>query len=81
MKNRLFQIITNIFAIVIAIYVTGFRLFSFVFEFGFKTPQTDNYKNFIVYNLPDFISVLFCLFFVVYFSKRLKRVITNKKCK
>lgn len=81
MKNRLFQIITNILAILIAVYVTGFRLFSFIFEFGLQTPQTNNYKNFIVYSLPDFISVLFCLFFVVYFSRRLRRVITNKKCK
>lgn len=78
MKKKIFRIVLFLLALLIALYVTGFRLFTFIFEFGFKTPQTDNFNNFIKYNLPDLISVVFCSYFIVFFFKKLRDAISNK---
>lgn len=72
MKMRVFKVILFVLALLTAIYVTGFRLFTFIFEFGFKTPQTDNLKNFVIFNLPDLISVMFCAYFIFFFFNKLK---------
>lgn len=72
MKRRVFKIVVFVMVLLIAIYITGFRLFTFVFELGFKTPETDNLKNFVIFNLPDLISVVFCAYFIFFFYKKLK---------
>ena len=75
MKGKIIKVVVYSLGILIAIYITGMRLFSFVFELGFKTPATDNIKNFLIFNLPDFISVLFCFSFIILFVKKLKEAI------
>lgn len=72
MKTRIFKTILFAIALLIAIYVTVFRIFTLFFELGLKIPKTDNLKNFIVFNLPDLISVIFCAYFIFFFYKKLK---------
>jgi hypothetical protein len=78
MKKRIFQLTLFFIAFLTAIYVSGFRLLTFFFELGFKTPQTDNFKTFVMYNLPDLISVFFCFYFIIYFFLKLKNAIFKK---
>lgn len=60
--------------ILIACYVTQLRLFSFMLELGFKTPKTDNLWNFLVYNVPDFISIVFCFTYIIIFYRKIKQL-------
>ena len=60
--------------ILIACYVTQLRLFSFVIELGFKTPQTDTLWNLLVYNVPDFISIIFCFTYIIIFYRKIKQL-------
>lgn len=61
---------------IVGIYVTGLRLFTFIFELGFKTEETDTFLNLFKYNIPDLISVIFCGYVVSIF---LRRVFNDKK--
>lgn len=60
--------------ILIACYVTQLRLFSFVMELGFKTPQTDTLWNLLVYNVPDFISIVFCFTYIIIFYRKIRQL-------
>jgi hypothetical protein len=71
MKKRAFKASLLILAFITAIYVTGLRIYMFIFEFGLKTPQTDNLKNIVIFNLPDLISVMFCAYFISFFYAKL----------
>lgn len=60
--------------ILIACYVTQLRLFSFVLELDFKTPQKDNLWNLLVYNVPDFISIVFCFTYIIIFYRKIRQL-------
>jgi hypothetical protein len=76
MRNKV-KILLYCAGIVIACYVTQLRLFSFVLELGFKTPQTDNLWNYLVYNVPDFISIVFCFTYIIIFYRKIKQLRTT----
>jgi biotin transporter BioY len=78
MKNKTIKLIAYCIGALIAIYVTGLRLFTFIFELGLKTPQTDNLKNLLIFNLPDFISVVFCFTYIIIFLKGIRNAIQHK---
>jgi hypothetical protein len=59
----------------IALYVTGFRLFVFVLEMFTKTSETDSIKNLLIYNVPDFISVIFCAGYIAFFGRKIVNLI------
>jgi hypothetical protein len=63
----------------IALYVTGFRLFVFVWEMFTKTPETDSVKNLLIYNVPDFISVIFCAGYIGFFGRKIANLIKAKQ--
>ena len=77
MINNKIKIVAYLLGICLAVYVTGLRLFAFVFNLGFKTPDTNNLPNFLMYDLPDFISVIFCFSYILFFYKRLKYLLKN----
>lgn len=67
MKGNIFKIIGLLMGALIALYITGLRLISFLMEYGNQTPETDTWRNFMVITVPDFISIIFCFYFVIYF--------------
>ena len=75
MDTTKLKILAYALGICVAIYVTGLRLFTFIFELGLKTSDTDNIRNFLIYNLPDFISVVFCFTYILFFYKKIRQAI------
>ena len=72
MKTTYLKIALYSLGILIALYVTGLRITAFLFEYGTQTPETDTIKHLFYFTIPDFISVVFSLLFVVYFIKKIK---------
>lgn len=77
MKKKYIKAIFLLFGIIVALYVTGLRILTFVFEMGLKTEKTDTIRNLLVFNIPDFISVLFCFSIVVYLIKKINWILRN----
>lgn len=73
-KKSIVAIVLYSVGILLAVYVTGLRLVTFIFEIGTKTEQSDTLRNFIIFNLPDFISVIFCFGYVVFFAKKIRKI-------